>query len=124
MDREFVFQVLMARETSGSTGIGGGIAIPHARSPMVLHVPHASMSLCFLRQPIDFAAIDRQPVHTIFSIISPTSRVHLHLLSRLAAALHDQEFLKIIAARGSGEEILREAARVEATFASVASDEG
>jgi PTS system nitrogen regulatory IIA component len=122
-DREFLFQVLIARETSGSTGIGDGIAVPHARSPVVLHVSHASISLCFLQQPIDFGAIDGKPVHTIFSIISPTARTHLHLLSRLAAALLDAGFLKVISSRGARDEIIREAARVEATFTSTAGDQ-
>lgn len=74
VDREFLYQVLMARETLGSTGIGEGIAIPHVRNPVVLHVSRPSMTLCFLDNPIDFGAIDGQPVSTLFTLISPTVR--------------------------------------------------
>ena len=39
VDREFLFQALLARETLASTGVGDGIAIPHLRNPIVLHLP-------------------------------------------------------------------------------------
>ena len=88
VDRGFLYQVLMARETLGSTGIGDGIAIPHVRNPVVLHVSKPSMTLCFLDHPIDFGAIDGQPVSTLFTLISPTVRAHLHYIvpSRLCSA--------------------------------------
>ena len=66
-----------------STGIGDGIAIPHVRNPIVLHVPRPMITLCFLEKPVDFGALDGKPVHALFSLISPTVRAHLHLLSRL-----------------------------------------
>src|SRR5512141_3249224 len=55
VDRDFLYQVLLARESLGSTGIGDGIAIPHVRNPVVLHVAQPSVTLCFLENPIDFA---------------------------------------------------------------------
>jgi PTS system nitrogen regulatory IIA component len=58
--------------------------------------------------------MDGKPVHALFSLISPTVRTHLHLLSRLAFALHDTGFKKIVAHRGTPEAILREARRIEA----------
>jgi PTS system nitrogen regulatory IIA component len=114
VDHEFLFRVLLAREALGSTGVGNGIAIPHVRNPVVLHVPRPSITLCFLDQPVDFSAIDGQPVHTLFSLISPTVRAHLHMLSRLAYFLRDAGFTKVILQRGSREEIIKEASRVEA----------
>jgi PTS system nitrogen regulatory IIA component len=53
-------------------------------------------------------------VHTLFSVISPTVRAHLHLLSRLAFALRDAGFKAALLARQSPDAILREARRVEA----------
>lgn len=113
LDREFLTRVLLAREALGSTGVGDGIAIPHVRNPIVLNVPHSTVTLCFLDQPIDFAAIDGRPVHTLFTLISPTTRAHLHLISRLAFALRDPAFKETVTRRGSREEVLREARRVE-----------
>lgn len=91
VDRDFLFQVLLARETLGSTAVGDGVAIPHVRNPLVLNVPRPSASLCFLDRPIPFGALDNQPVHTLFILLSPTIRTHLHLLSRLAFLLKKPE---------------------------------
>jgi PTS system nitrogen regulatory IIA component len=112
-DREMLFDFLLAREALGSTGVGDGIAIPHVRNPIVLGVDRASVTLCFLESPVDFEAIDGKPVDVIFSVVSPTIREHLFLLSRIAAALHDKAFKKAILDRAPPEKILREAQRVE-----------
>ncbi len=119
IDREFVFQVLLSRETLGSTGVGDGIAIPHVRNPLVLHVTRPTLALCYLAQPIDFDAPDGMPVDTLFSLIASTTRVHLHLLSRLAQALHDSRFKAAVKRQAPEAEILREARRVEASFSTV-----
>jgi PTS system nitrogen regulatory IIA component len=87
VDREFLLQVLLARESLGSTGIGDGIAIPHARNPIVLNVERPTITLCFLENPVDFAALDGLPVTMLFTLVNPTVRAHLHLLSRLAFIL-------------------------------------
>ncbi|MCX5637009.1 MAG: PTS sugar transporter subunit IIA, partial [Planctomycetota bacterium] len=92
VDKEFLLNVLLAREALASTGIGDGIAIPHVRNPIVLHVPSPMISLCFLEQPIEFGAIDARPVYCLFTIISPSVRAHLNLLSRLGYALRDTDF--------------------------------
>jgi nitrogen PTS system EIIA component len=113
VDREFLFRVLLAREAIESTGIGEGIAIPHVRNPIVLHVSRPMVTLCFLEQPVDFGALDGQPVHTLFALISPTVRAHLHLLSRLAFALRAPGFKDSIARQGTRDEILAEARKAE-----------
>jgi PTS system nitrogen regulatory IIA component len=112
-DRELLYEVLLARETLGSTGVGEGIAIPHVRSPVVLPADQPAMSLCFLAQPLDFGAIDDRPVHTFFSLVTLTIRSHLSLLSRLSSALRDPRFKQAVLARASEDVILAEAARVD-----------
>ncbi|NLF22390.1 MAG: PTS transporter subunit EIIA [Lentisphaerae bacterium] len=92
VDREFLYQVLLVRESLGSTGVGDGVAIPHVRNPVVLHVAEPIIMLCFLETPIDFRAIDGRPVNTLFTMICPTVRIHLHLLARLGFVLRDPEF--------------------------------
>jgi len=116
VDREFLLDVLLAREALGSTGIGDGIAIPHVRSPVVLNGVPAMITVCFLARPIEFGAVDGQPVHTIFSIVSPTIKGHLQLLAKLSRALLDAGFRAAITRRATTEEILAEARRVEKTF--------
>lgn len=113
VDRAFLLHVVLARENLQSTGIGDGIAIPHVRNPIVQQVPAPMVTLCFLEQPVDFDALDGKPVHALFSLISPTVRAHLRLLSRLSFALHDERFKRVIARQGAPDDVLAEAGRVE-----------
>jgi PTS system nitrogen regulatory IIA component len=113
VDRRFLYQVLMARESLGSTGIGEGIAIPHVRNPVVLHVSKPSIALCFLDHPIDFGAIDGQPVGTLFLLISPTVRTHLHMVSRLSFILQNPGFKATLKRQASREELIEALARAE-----------
>ncbi|MFO1476898.1 MAG: PTS sugar transporter subunit IIA [Verrucomicrobiota bacterium] len=105
VDRGFLLQVLLARESLESTAVGDGIAIPHVRNPIVLHVPSPVVTLCFLEQPVDFGALDGQQVQSLFTLISPTIKAHLHLLSRLTFALRHPEFKRLIVGQGSREDI-------------------
>lgn len=116
VDREFLYEVLLARESLGSTGIGDGIAIPHVRNPVVLHVVKPIITLCFLEHPIDFGALDAQPVSILFVLISPSVRAHLHMLSRLAFVIRVPEFKDAFKRQASREEIMDALARAEATL--------
>ncbi len=116
IDRDFLYQVLLARESLGSTAIGDGIAIPHVRHPIVVHTPHPTVTLCFLEHPIDFGATDGKPVDILFTLVSPTVRAHQHMLSRLALALKDPLFRAVLTLKGPRDEILGEACRVETSI--------
>jgi PTS system nitrogen regulatory IIA component len=59
-----------------------------------------------LEAPVDFGALDGQPVQTLFTLISPTVKAHLHLLSRLAFALRNPDFKAQIVRQASRDEIL------------------
>jgi PTS system nitrogen regulatory IIA component len=112
VDRGFLLEVLLAREALESTAMGDGIAIPHVRNPIVLHVQRPLVTLCFLEKSVEFGALDGQPVHTLFTLISPTVKAHLHLLSRLAYALRDAEFKALILRQASRDEILAATQRI------------
>ncbi|HPY29960.1 MAG TPA: PTS sugar transporter subunit IIA [Verrucomicrobiota bacterium] len=116
VDREFLLQVLLTREALESTAIGDGIAVPHVRNPIVLHVERPLVTLCFLENPIEFGALDGLPVHTLFTVVSPTVKAHLHLLSRLAFALRDPEFKTLLQQQGSRDELLAATARISASL--------
>jgi PTS system nitrogen regulatory IIA component len=124
VDRDFLYQVLLARETLGSTGIGEGIAIPHVRNPIVLHLSRPMVTLCFLERAIDFGAIDGQPVTTLFTLISPTVRAHLHLLSRLGFALRDPDFKRAVLHQAAREQILESLQRVEIPMTATSAPRG
>jgi PTS system nitrogen regulatory IIA component len=121
VDREFLYQVLLAREALGSTGIGEGIAIPHVRNPIVLHLSRPTVMLCFLERPIDFGALDGHPVTALFILISPTVRAHLYLLSRLGFALRDPDFKNAVLHHASREQIDEALRRVEVSMRAASS---
>jgi PTS system nitrogen regulatory IIA component len=118
VDRDFLLQVLLARESVGSTAIGGGIAIPHVRNPIMLHVDQPIVALSFLENSIDFQAIDGMPVNTLFTIISPTIKAHLNLISKLAFGLRGSDFASAVMGQASREEILRSASLLDSEVAS------
>ncbi|CAG1008813.1 PTS system fructose-specific EIIABC component [Phycisphaerales bacterium] len=118
VDREGLLQIIMAREQLGSTGIGEGIAIPHVRNPIVMRVPKPMLLLGLLEQPIDYAAVDGRPVHSVFLTITPTTRSHLHILSRLGYILQDKGVRALLASRGPAERILAAMAEVESRIPS------
>lgn len=124
VDREFLLQVLLARESVGSTAVGDGIAIPHVRNPVTLHVPRPIIALSFLENSIDFQALDGQRVHTLFTIISPTIKAHLSLLSKLAFGLRNTPFAEAVARRASRDEILQQAGVLEERLTAMKHPEG
>lgn len=116
VDPEFLYKVLMAREKMGSTAVGEGIAIPHARMPLVLHVSKPLVSLCFLQEPVEFGALDGKPVFALFTTISPTIRSHLYLLTRLSYLLRNDEFKQILCKQGSHDAILETIRKLESAL--------
>jgi len=116
VDRNWVFDMLLARESLESTGIGEGIAIPHVRYPIALHTPRPLLMLCFLERAVEFGAIDGRAVRVLFCLLNPTIRGHLALLSRLGFVLRDSRFKDAVLLEASRDEIFQEARRVEAGF--------
>jgi PTS system nitrogen regulatory IIA component len=106
VDREHLLAVLEAREAMGSTGIGGGIAIPHVRNPILLHIGEPRVALFFLRHPVDFDSIDGQPVHAVFLVVSPSIPVHLRILAELGFALRNPQLRELLQHRADDQRIL------------------
>ncbi len=106
VDREFLLRVLLAREALATTAVGDGIAIPHVRNPVVLHIDRPAISLCFLEQPIEYSALDGKPVQVLFTIISPTTRAHLNLLAKLSFILRGLEFRRALQDQVSRKDLL------------------
>lgn len=113
-DRAYLLEMMLAREGLASTGVGEGVAVPHARSPVVAQVARPVVLLCYLDPPVDFGAPDGRPVHALFAILSTTIRSHLHLLSRLAFALREEPFKALLESKAPLEAVLAELRRIEA----------
>jgi nitrogen PTS system EIIA component len=84
-----IFEVLLERERLGTTGIGHGTAIPHGRMP---DLPQIYALFARLEKPIDFEAIDNQPVDLIFLLLTPANSGadHLKALARISRLLRDK----------------------------------
>jgi PTS system nitrogen regulatory IIA component len=106
VDRDHLLAVLEAREAMGSTGIGDGIAIPHVRNPILLHVTRPMVALFLLDRPVDFESIDGRPVHAIFLVISSSVPSHLRILAELGLALRDAELRQLLQSRAADQELL------------------
>lgn len=116
LDPEFLLQTLLAREALGSTAFGNGIAIPHVRNPIVGQTGESAISLCFLKNPIDFDAVDGKPVTILFTLVTPNVKAHLHLLAKLAFLLHDRNFQALLHRPGSEAEIMKAVRSLEETI--------
>ena len=94
------------RESTAPTGIPGGIAIPHCRSP---HVLAPSLGFARLAQPVDFGAADGQAADLIFMIAAPDGAddFHLQLLAKLARGLMQSEFTDALRQAAGAEDIAR-----------------
>lgn len=91
LDAGDIFASLMAREQLGSTGLGGGIAIPHCRVPLCSEIVGM---LITLKQPIDFDSLDDKPVDIVFVLIVPEQKTdeHIETLAKLAELFSDEDF--------------------------------
>lgn len=105
-DTEELIKALLQRENLGSTGIGQGVAIPHAKSDVVRGVVAA-----FGRSPqgIEFDAVDGKRAYLFFLLVAPTDSTgpHLKALARLSRLLRDSSFREALRKAGTDEELLR-----------------
>ncbi|MGE0084740.1 MAG: PTS sugar transporter subunit IIA [Desulfococcaceae bacterium] len=113
-ERDELYRHLLERERLTSTGIGKGIAIPHPRSPMPEISPIPLIFTCFPDQPVEFSAVDKKTVFILFILLSPSSKCHLHLLSRLAFCVRDDSFVEFLRTKPEAEDIYLRIADAEA----------
>lgn len=122
-NRKSLWQLLVARERIMSTALGNGIAVPHVRNPVVLHIDRPSVTLCFLKKPVDFKAVDGKPVFVLFTILSPSVKKHLAILSRLAFCLQNAKLQEYLQAKATQEQILAEILVLESKLSSVPTED-
>lgn len=105
-DHEHFVSAVLEREKLGSTAIGAGIAIPHARANTVSEV-----SIAFARsgKGIDFNSVDGDPVHLIFLLAAPveSGSLYLKLLARISRLLRYQDLIEDLKKATTKEEVIR-----------------
>jgi PTS system nitrogen regulatory IIA component len=112
-DRDTVRASLLKREEMMTTAVGRGIALPHPRNPIISDIDDESVSICFLKNPIDYGALDGQPVQVLFIIISSNSKRHLEILSKISFLCKQDDFLKTLKDKPQKEVFLYYIERVE-----------
>lgn len=106
LDYDDIFNHLIAREKLGSTGLGGGIAIPHCRAG---NCPQPLGTLVTLADPIDFDAPDDRPVDLLFVLLVPEEahQEHLDILAQIARLFSQQDFCQKLRDAGDDQALFR-----------------
>ncbi|PIP35164.1 MAG: PTS fructose transporter subunit IIA [Desulfobacterales bacterium CG07_land_8_20_14_0_80_52_14] len=105
IDRNDLVKILMDRERLGSTGIGGGIAIPHGK---MKGLDTLILGFGLSRKGVDFESMDNRPSHIFFLLLTPenSTGVHLKLLARISKLLKDESVKERLFNAANREEVL------------------
>ena len=112
-ERAELFVRLEERERMASTGVGRGVALPHPRTPLEACQTPAIVT-CFLKYPVEFGAVDDEPVRILFLILSPDVRTHLQLLSKISYCVREPSFLSFLGKVPQVPELIEKVAKFEA----------
>ncbi|MDR0554015.1 MAG: PTS sugar transporter subunit IIA [Treponema sp.] len=107
VDRKCFLEAALEREALMPTSLGHGIALPHPRNPPLIDVHEQMVALGFLKQPVDWRALDGEPVHTALLIVSASAKLHLHTLSEINFFCQQEDFRALLANRASPEDIIK-----------------
>jgi mannitol/fructose-specific phosphotransferase system IIA component (Ntr-type) len=103
-DRDRMVEDLKKRERIMSTGIGGGIAVPHAQSPGANRL---ALSLGRLAQPIEFEALDERPVRLVFMVVAPEERGgFIRVLARISRLLYSGDLQRNLFRARTPDEVM------------------
>ena len=105
LDVDAVKKAVLEREAMMSTGVGKGLALPHAKTPAVGGMVGALVTTA---QPVDFGALDNEPVRIVFLLLGKldSKSLHVRILSRVSRVMNREEVRKQILAAKSAEELL------------------
>ncbi len=104
-DHEKLVRVLMERERLGSTGIGGGIGIPHGK---LKNLDDLVLGFGLSRQGVDFESMDGRPTHIFFLLLTPESSagMHLKLLARISRLLKNDALKERLMQAQSAQDVM------------------
>jgi len=115
IDKEKVRQAILEREKIMSTGVGNGFAIPHGKTDAVKDIVAA---FAVTERPVDYQALDDQPVRLVFLLVGKDSLVgpHIRLLSRISRLMNKEGFREELLKSKSPREVLELFRREEAAY--------
>ncbi len=105
VDADVMADLLLDRESLMPTALNNGIAIPHTRDSL-LEAHHDVVVIVFLDHPLDYGALDGQPVHTLFFLFACEDKRHLHLLAKIAHLSSQPHALEFFKGHPSKEKVL------------------
>lgn len=103
---ESVYDALTARERVLSTAVGNGIALPHARAPIMKSEEEQQVCIVYLKNPIDMKAPDERRVFVMFVLLTFNSQSHLRILSSLVTLFRKSQFRKLLEKHAGEAELL------------------
>jgi PTS system nitrogen regulatory IIA component len=113
IDRNDLLANILEREKLCSTGGGHGIAIPHPNYPHNFSFNNSSVFLCFLKNKVDFDAIDHLPVDKLFLVLARNVKEHLYILKVLNRLFHEENFFQFLSVTQKQWEILENIKQAE-----------
>lgn len=105
LDADVLTELLLDREHLMPTALNHGIGVPHARD-FLLNVHQDVVVLVFPEKPIDYGALDGQPVHTLFFLFAAEDKRHLHLLAKIAHLSSNPEAIALMKSQPNKEAVL------------------
>ena len=105
LDDEVLCELLLDREELMPTSLNDGIAVPHTRD-FLLPKTFDVVTVVYLKQPIDYGALDGKKVHALFFLFACEDKRHLHLLAKLAHFAREQENLNFLQKHPDKESLL------------------
>jgi PTS system nitrogen regulatory IIA component len=112
-DKNSLLNEFLNREELASTGIGKGIAIPHTRNRLDLGIADTIIPVIFLKNAIEFNAIDGLPVQVLFMIFTANTKDHLQILSKISYLMQHNSFVSSLQNKNREINLLPEIIKIE-----------
>lgn len=112
VDKKVIYDALCARETIMSTAVGNGIALPHARTPVIKNDDKQMVHVVYLKEPIDMNAPDGRSVYAMFVILTSNPQTHQEILTALVSAIGNIKVRKLLEAHADKDTLLREIEKI------------
>lgn len=119
-DGQTVSELLLERENLMSTAINKGVAVPHTRD-FLMSKNYDAVVVVYPKEPIEYDALDHQPVHTLFFLFASQDKKHLSLLSKIAFFCNQSEHIELLQEKPEKKKLLSAVQNWEASLSQLQS---
>lgn len=106
LDHEALSSLLLDREAMMPTALGQGIALPHTRD-FLMDSGTDIVSIVYPKKPIEYGALDKEPVHILFFLLASSDKRHLHLLSKIASFCQNEDNRNFLKTKPTHKQLLQ-----------------